>query len=116
MEVARTRLARYDELPNLQGRPRRQILHHQEPPELPAPPAPPPRPRTGGLDVIRKEAWPFYRTCSGVRLYWELEEPKGPKGEVARCYSTPQPSSQATVPVLAGEPRGRPTEAGQHHD
>ena len=34
---------------------------------------------TGGLDVIRKEAWPFYRTSSGVRLCWELEEPKGPK-------------------------------------
>ena len=32
---------------------------------------------TGGLDVIRKEAWPFYRTSSGVRLCWELEEPKG---------------------------------------
>jgi len=30
--------------------------------------------------VIRKEAWPFYRTISGVRLCWELEEPKGPKG------------------------------------
>ena len=30
----------------------------------------------GGLDVIRKEAWPFYRTISGVRLYWVLEEPK----------------------------------------
>ena len=26
------------------------------------------------------EAWPFYRTSSGVRLCWELEEPKGPKG------------------------------------
>ena len=35
---------------------------------------------TGGLHVIRKEAWPFYRTSSGVRLCWELEEPKGPKG------------------------------------
>ena len=34
----------------------------------------------GGLDVIRKEAWSFYRTSSGVRLCWELEEPKGPKG------------------------------------
>ena len=34
---------------------------------------------TGGADVIRKEAWPFYRTISGVRLCWELEEPKGPK-------------------------------------
>ena len=30
--------------------------------------------------MIRKEAWPFYRTISGVRLCWELEEPKGPKG------------------------------------
>jgi hypothetical protein len=36
--------------------------------------------RGGGLDVIRKEAWPFYRTSSGVRLCWKLEEPKGPKG------------------------------------
>ena len=35
---------------------------------------------TGGPDVIRKEAWPFYRTISGVRLCWELEEPKGPTG------------------------------------
>ena len=35
---------------------------------------------TGGPDVIRKEAWPFYRTISDVRLCWELEEPKGPKG------------------------------------
>ena len=34
----------------------------------------------GALDVIRKEAWPFYRTSSGVRLCWELEEPKGPNG------------------------------------
>jgi len=33
---------------------------------------------TGGPDVIRKEAWPFYKTISGVRLCWELEEPKGP--------------------------------------
>ena len=30
----------------------------------------------GGPDVIRKEALPFYRTISGVRLCWELEEPK----------------------------------------
>ena len=35
---------------------------------------------SGGPDVIRKEAWSFYRTISGVRLCWELEEPKGPKG------------------------------------
>ena len=30
--------------------------------------------------MIRKEAWPLYRTISGVRLCWELEEPKEPKG------------------------------------
>ena len=27
---------------------------------------------------IRKEAWPFHRTSSGVRLWWELDEPKSP--------------------------------------
>ena len=37
-----------------------------------------------GLDVIRKEAWSFYRTISGVHLCWELEEPKGPKGQTTR--------------------------------
>jgi len=31
-----------------------------------------------GLDVIRKESWPFHRTIAGVRLCWELEEPQGP--------------------------------------
>ena len=30
--------------------------------------------------MIRKDAWPFNRTISGVRLCWELEEPKGPEG------------------------------------
>jgi len=34
---------------------------------------------TGGADVIRREAWPFYRTISGVRLCWELKEPQGTK-------------------------------------
>ena len=29
-----------------------------------------------------KEAWLFCRTSSGVRLCWELEEPKGPEGLV----------------------------------
>jgi len=35
---------------------------------------------SGGLDVIRKEVWPFYRTSSGVRLCWEVEDPEGPQG------------------------------------
>ena len=53
---------------------------------------------TGGLDVIRKEAWPFYRAISGVRLCWELEQPKGPEAEEAEgkpsctafAFSTPK--------------------------
>jgi len=28
---------------------------------------------------MRKGAWPFYRTSSGFRLWWELEESQGPK-------------------------------------
>ena len=39
---------------------------------------------TGGPDVIRKEAWSFYRTSSGVRLCWELGDPKGPTGSNRR--------------------------------
>ena len=31
--------------------------------------------------MIRKEAWSFYRTISGVRLCWELEDFKGPNGK-----------------------------------
>ena len=38
------------------------------------------------LDVIQKEAWPFYRTISGVRLSWKLEEPKGPKTESKNAF------------------------------
>jgi hypothetical protein len=34
----------------------------------------------GGYHVIRKEAEPFCRTSSSVRLWWEFKEPKGPKG------------------------------------
>jgi len=29
---------------------------------------------------VVKEAWLFCRTSSGVRLCWELAEPKGPEG------------------------------------
>ena len=35
---------------------------------------------TGGPDAIRKEAWSYYRTSSGVRLCWGLAESRGPKG------------------------------------
>ena len=37
----------------------------------------------GGLDVIRKEAWPFYRTSSGVRLCWSSKNRKDLKDEPA---------------------------------
>ena len=42
---------------------------------------------TGELDVIQKEAWPFYRTSSGVHLCWELEEPNGPTGAAPSSYA-----------------------------
>ena len=67
---------------------------------------------TWGPDVTRKEAWPFYRTIFGVCLYWEFEEPQGPKGlpqtnvskaralgSTAPCHS-PQPSSPLRAPFL----------------
>jgi len=60
----------------------------------------------GGLDVIRKEAWPFYRTTSGVRLCWELEEPKGPKGSTAfgveRLVLYCRTTSASTAPCTSG--------------
>ena len=52
---------------------------------------------TGGPDVIRKEAWPFYRTISGVRLCWELEEPEGSKGPVAQPPAQPPKIRYLTV-------------------
>ena len=48
--------------------------------------------------VIRKDAWPFYRIISDVRLYWVLEEPKGPKGE----QHTPRTARQMLVVVCVG--------------
>ena len=52
----------------------------------------------GGLNVIRKEAWPFYIKNSGVRLFWEFEAPEGPKEHfwiyIERFAATPVPSRQ----------------------
>ena len=62
-----------------------------------------------GLDVIRKEACSFYRTISGVRLCWDLEEPKGPKGpkrarlSVCDCRQHVRVPSKKTK-VLKGPP------------
>ena len=38
--------------------------------------------------MIRKEAWSFYRTIFGVRLCWELEEPKGPNKQTRVGWRT----------------------------
>ena len=54
------------------------------------------------VDVIQKEAWPFYRTISGVRLYWVLEEPKGPKGEVSGFFR----NLPTTITTQFGRTRG----------
>ena len=64
-------------------------------------------PRFSFLDVIRKEAWPFYRTSSGVRLCWELEEPKGFKG-----FSIPWRQGRPLLPGRPGESRSCAAEAG----
>ena len=37
-----------------------------------------------GLDVIRKEAWPFYRTSSGVLLCWVSKNLKDLKDSARR--------------------------------
>ena len=39
--------------------------------------------------MIRKEAGLFCRTSSSVRLWWELEESKGPKGDQTEDTSCP---------------------------
>ena len=49
-------------------------------------------------DVIRKEAWSFYRTISGVRLWWELEVPKRPTG----LSKAPEEESRP-LPIFVGD-------------
>ena len=49
---------------------------------------------------MRKEAWPFYRTSSGVRLCWELEEPKGPEGLLSGATRQRLEAYRATTTVL----------------
>ena len=48
--------------------------------------------------MIRKKAWPFYRTSPGVCLCWELEEPKRPEGSVVDCHTGIRPTS---IPQVA---------------
>ena len=60
---------------------------------------------TGGPDVIRKDACPFYRTSSGVRLCWEIEEPKGPKGPVIRKEAWSFLKDKVRCPPMVGVKR-----------
>ena len=57
---------------------------------------------TGGADVIRKEAWSFYRTRAGVRLCWELEKPNIPQGPKGRANRNPK-AKNAFPAVLSTE-------------
>ena len=60
----------------------------------------------GGLDVIRKEAWPCYRSNSGVRLCWVSKNLKDLKRDLkALCTER---RANAHSPLLSAEPRGRP--------
>jgi len=52
--------------------------------------------------VIRKEAWSFYGTISGVRLCWELEEPKGPKVLWTQAVIAPHKGLQRDSVTLQG--------------
>ena len=45
-------------------------------------------PHAHSTGYVRNEAWLSCRTSSGVRLCWELEEPKGLKGAAYRGRST----------------------------
>ena len=56
---------------------------------------------TGRPDVIRKEAWPFYRTISGVRLCEELEKPEGHRSFSPRsCQNSGDKEQHLTAPLV----------------
>ena len=70
--------------------------------------------------MIRKEAWPFYRTISGVRLCWELEEPKGPTGAfpdsaLARLLRGEAAASAPRTPLLLARTRETTSQFEQVH-
>ena len=55
--------------------------------------------------MIQKEAWPFYRTRSSVRLCWELDEPKGPLFIIKTVLY------ERGTPVPRGGPRNFPSKS-----
>ena len=50
-----------------------------------------------------KEAELSYRTSSSVRLWWELEEPKGPKGSPPNTPPSPTPSPHSGAHLAVPE-------------
>ena len=58
----------------------------------------------GGLDVIRKEAWPFYRTISGVRLHWALAYTYGERRFTEAEAGFPQKALRGGIPSPFLEP------------
>ena len=62
--------------------------------------------------MIRKEAWPFYTTISGVRLCWGLEEPNGPKGSLATRFPCMHPR-RASVPTRQSVGGGKAERASE---
>ena len=63
---------------------------------------------TEGLDVIRKEAWSFYRSISGVRLCWELEEPGTRGGLEAGSSVRPEAHLERDWYLVAEQPAPAP--------
>ena len=57
----------------------------------------------GGAHVIRKESWSFFRTIFGVRLCWELEEPKGPNGRGWAGAARPEAGRSYRAASLIGK-------------
>jgi hypothetical protein len=47
----------------------------------------------GSYHVIQKAAGLFFRKSSGVCLWWELKEPKGPEGPTEQFSGTKAPVS-----------------------
>ena len=62
--------------------------------------------RGGGLDMIRKEAWPFYRTSSGVRSCWVSKSLKDVKDFIEQDLSRGQTHCRSTSLIWTCPPIG----------
>ena len=69
--------------------------------------------KAGGLNGIRKEAWLFCKTSSGVRLCWEPQGPKGPRtpprrGCLSICVNSIAAGHRAAAGLVYQQPRESP--------